>query len=143
MKHSLLLFILVSCAQTPTRALERYEVMDNLWKKKASRSEIVKTFGAPTNEEKTGIAYIPNHKRSSIVSAHFFNQDNMLDEQLILVQNDELQKLKLDLNCPWDIQEKVISTSHTVRTVETGRCPSRNISYEFLPTSGVYEVRWK
>lgn len=136
-------FIFVACAQVSTKAQERYEVMDRLWGKRATKAEVLTKFGIPSEQESQGIVYRPSQHRGSIVSAHFFDKNNTLEEQFILMHENELQKLKGQLKCAWEIQKKVLSTPHTVRTVESGRCLSRNISYDFLPTSVLYEVRWK
>lgn len=143
MKFSILLLSFVSCAQISARTQTRYEIMDQLWNKKATKAEVIAVFGVPSEEGNQGIAYRPSQFRNSIVSAHFFDKNNTLEEQFILMHDDELQKLKEHLKCSWKIQEKVLSTPHTVRTVESGKCDSRNISYDFLPTSVLYEVRWK
>ncbi|MFP5459395.1 MAG: hypothetical protein ACLGG7_11730, partial [Bacteriovoracia bacterium] len=79
----------------------------------------------------------------SIKSAHFFDQDGKIQEQFLLIRPEELGDLKARLQCSWAIEERQLTTSHTVRTVEKGTCANKDISYEFLVKSGMYEVRWK
>ena len=143
MKSLLLLLILIACVKIPTRELERYETMDQLWEKKAKKTDVIKVFGLPSEEVEQDIVYRPKQFPASIVSAHFFDSNGIIEEQFFLVHAEELQKIKMHLKCEWKIQEKMISTSHTVRTIENGTCASKNISYDFLPTSGIYEFRWK
>lgn len=143
MKLLFFLLFAIACSQVSTKPQERYEVMDGLWIRKATKAEVTDTLGIPSEQVNQGMVYRPPQSRASITSAHFFDKNGLLQEQFILLHEDQLQELKAQLKCSWSVQEKVLSTPHTVRKVESGQCNSRNITYDFLPQSVLYEVRWK
>ncbi len=133
----------IACSQISAKDKPRYELMDHLWSGNAKKNEVIDVFGVPSEIQDEGIIYRLNQSRSSIESAHFFDKNDRLESQFILLTENELQNLKDRLKCPWEIQKKVLNTSHSVRTIESGKCISKNISYEFRPISVLYEVRWE
>ena len=136
------LMSIIGCSQTAAKSKPRYEIMVNLWKIEATKEKVIEKFGTPSELQAEGIVYRPNQLPGSIKSAHFFGKDGKLDSQFILLSEAELQKFKEELKCSWEIHKKVLNSPHTVRTVESGKCISKNITYDFLPTSVLYEVRW-
>jgi hypothetical protein len=84
-KSLLFLLIFIACVKIRTRELERYETMDQLWEKKAKKKDLVKVFGLPSEEVEQDIVYRPKQFPGSIVSAHFFASNGILEEQFILI----------------------------------------------------------
>ncbi len=134
------LFLLIGCASSKA-PLAKYQYMDDLWKKRATREEIIKQFGQPNELVENGITYRESPNR--ITSAHFFNKDNTLKSQLAFVTANELKELKDKFPCSWEKWTEIQQRSHYLRTIELGKCSAKNINYREWDSMKLYEVRWE
>lgn len=138
----LALSFLMACTSKQDAPLKKYVLMDSLWKKDATKEEVIQLLGSEYNEAHGGVIYtFPDSK--SIESGHFFDKSQALVEQFIFLDEKSLADLKIVTSCSWNESEKNESVGHTVYSVRRGKCTEKNISYEFKPGSNHYEVRWK
>lgn len=76
-------------------------------------------------------------------SGHFFNQANQLIIQFIFLEESEFEIFKDKIKCPWNVEKKMVSSGHTVKTIEYGTCQSLNIKYTYPSNLNLYEIRWE
>ena len=138
----LLLSVLIACSSKIEHPIQKYYSMDSLWKKNATKEEVIKSFGIEYKEAHGGIIYT-NPEYKNIESGHFFDKTKKLVEQFIFLDEASLLDFKKMVPCSWSENEKKESSGHTVYTVKRGKCAEKNISYEFRPGFNRYEVRWK
>lgn len=116
--------------------------MNDLWQNKANKSEVIKALGTNYQIAPGGITYsFPAFNYPN--SGHFFNQANQLIIQFIFLEEKEFKVFKDKIKCPWNIEKKMISSGHTVKTIEYGTCESLNIKYTYPSNLNTYEIRWE
>jgi hypothetical protein len=54
----------------------------------------------------------------------------------------KLKSLKIKLNAH-GMLKKMVSSSHTVKTIENGTCKNLNIKYTYLSNPNTYGIRWE
>ena len=138
----LALAFLMACSSKPDSPLKKYVLLDSLWKKDATKEEVIQLLGSEYKEAHGGVIYTFQDSKS-IESGHFFDNSQKLIEQFIILDEESLADLKVVTSCSWNESKKNESIGHTVYSVSRGKCTDKNISYEFKPGSNNYEVRWK
>lgn len=137
----LLLFI-SACSTSAEVKKNKYLLLNELWQKHSTRSEVIRTLGDGFIEVDSGIVYrYPNSNRPEI--GLFFDSSNRLDEQFVFMGEQSLTQFKSSLECKWKETEEVIDVAHYQRTIRKGSCPDLSISYETYLGLNAYEVRWK
>lgn len=139
---SLLLLITAACSSSKDVSTQTYVKMNYLWNSDATKNEVIRSFGNDFKEQNGGIVYW-DPQGQAIERGHFFDRNQQIAEQFILLDEKELINFKSLVTCAWSETEKMESVGHTVYSVKRGKCQSKNISYEFKPGSNTYEVRWK
>lgn len=140
----LLLFLMtfVSCSSSFKKTSKPYVLMNSLWKKSASKEEVVETLGSEYKNIEGGIRYYYPEIPDSVKSAHFFESDKLV-EQFIFLDETSLSDFLVQIPCSWEKNAKRKNHGHTFYIVKEGRCVKDNITYQYLPGNGHYEVRWK
>ena len=142
MKLNSLFFLILTACTTALRPQDRYEVIDKLWKDKATRVQVIENLGPSYEKINDGIIYrITGYKE--IESGHFFDPSGRLTEQFLFVYKENFEKAKKLIACEWDEKSEMKAMGHTVHTINSGKCDSKNISYEYRPSMLSYEFRWK
>lgn len=116
--------------------------MNDLWHNKANKSEVISALGPNYQDTPSGITYsftTFNYLKSS----HFFNQANQMTVQFIFLEKDEFQTFKHKIKCPWSVEKKMVSSGHTVKTIEYGECKSLSLKYTYPSNLNTYEIRWE
>jgi hypothetical protein len=138
-----LTLLVVSCTSNySSSSKERYEVMHELWQKKANRSEVISALGTSYQTAPGGVTYsFPTFNYP--MSGHFFSQDNRLITQFVYLEEREFEIFKDKIKCPWIVERKMIPAGHTVKTIEYGTCKSLNVKYTYPSNLNTYEIRWE
>lgn len=137
-----LLFFISACSSNAENKKNQYLVLNELWEKQSTKSEVIKSLGGGFKEVDSGIVYTyPNSNRPRI--GLFFDSSNRLREQFVFLQEAALQDFKKAINCNWKETEEVRDIAHYQRTIKKGSCPDLSISYETYLDLNAYELRWK
>jgi len=137
----LFLFVISCTSNNSSSSRDRYEVMNDLWQNKANKSEVISALGSNCQIAPGGVTYsFPNFNYPK--SGHFFNQANQLIIQFIFLKEKEFEIFKNKIKCPWNVEKKMVSSGHTVKTVEYGTCESLSIKYTYPSNLNTYEIRW-
>ncbi len=116
--------------------------MNDLWQNKANKLELISALGTNYHVVPSGITYsftTFNYPKSG----HFFNQANQLIVQFIFLETNEFETFKGKIKCPWNIEKKMVSSGHTVQTIEYGECKSLSIKYIYPSNLNTFEIRWE
>ena len=142
-KRSLFLLLLISaCSSSSERTKYKYLILNELWEKHSTKSEVVKTLGGGFTEVDSGIVYsYPNSKRPEV--GLFFDSSDRLTEQFVFMSEQALQQFKSTIDCKWHETEEKKEIAHYQRIIKKGTCTVRSISYETYLDLNAYEVRWK
>jgi len=138
----LFLFVVSCTSNKPASNKDRYEVMNDLWQNKANKSEVISALGANYQVAASGITYsftTFNYPKSG----HFFNQANQLTVQFIYLEKNEFETFNNKIKCPWKAEKKMVSSGHTVQTIEYGECKSLGIKYTYPSNLNTYEILWE
>ena len=135
-----LLLLLTACAASK-RSPDRYAVINRLWHERATKDQVIKELGPSFEKKHSGIIYWFAWK--SIESGHFFDSSGRLKVQFLFVPKEKFNELKKTISCLWDEKSEMKSIGHTVQSIESGKCVSENISYEYRPSMLLYEFRWE
>lgn len=138
----LFLFVVSCTSNKPASNKDRYEVMNDLWQNKANKSEVISALGANYQVAASGITYsftTFNYPKSG----HFFNQANQLTVQFIYLEKNEFETFNNKIKCPWKVEKKMVSSGHTVQTIEYGECKSLGIKSTYPSNLNTYEIRWE
>jgi hypothetical protein len=137
-----LLVFFSACSSIAENKKNQYLVLNELWEKQSTRSEVVKILGNGFKEVDSGIVYTyPNSNRPRI--GLFFDSSNKLREQFVFLQEAALQEFKKAMKCKWKETEEVRDIVHYQRTIKKGSCSELNINYETYLDLNAYELRWK
>jgi len=136
----ILLFSVVACT-LGQKSDERYSVINKLWREKATRDQVIEKLGSDYEKKHGGIIYRSSWK--SIESGHFFDSVGKLTVQFLFVPKERFQDLKKIISCSWSEKSEFRDIDHTIHTIESGKCASENISYEYRPSMLLYEFRWE
>lgn len=137
-----LLLIISACTSNADNKKNKYLVLNELWKKRSTRSEVVKMLGNDYVKTDSGILYrYPNSKRPEI--GLFFDSSNRLIEQFVFMDEQRLQLFKSAIDCKWQETEEKKDIAHYQRIIKKGTCPALFIHYETYLDLNAYEVRWK
>jgi hypothetical protein len=136
----IVLFSVVACT-LGQKSDECYSVINKLWREKATRDQVIEKLGSVYEKKHDGIIYRSPWK--SIESGHFFDSVGKLTVQFLFVPKERFQDLKKIISCSWSEKSEFKDIGHTIHTIESGKCASENISYEYRPSMLLYEFRWK
>ena len=81
--------------------------------------------------------------QTSIESGHFFSPSGKLAVQFLFVPKEKFQDVKKIVSCSWKEKSESRNVGHTVDMIDSGKCCSKNISYEYRPSMLLYEFRWE
>jgi hypothetical protein len=138
----ILLLLISSCSSSLESKRYKFQILKELWEKRSTKSEVIKSLGAEFTEVESGIVYkYPNSDRPEI--GLFFDSSNRLVEQFLFLDDGYLEHFKSSVNCNWKEVEEVKSVAHYQRTIKKGSCPGLSITYETYLGLNAYEVRWK
>lgn len=142
-KVSLFLLLLISaCSSSSERTKNKYLILNKLWEKHSTKTEVVKTLGSGFTEVDSGIVYsYPNSKRPEV--GLFFDSSDRLTEQFVFMSEQALQQFKSTIDCKWHETEEKKEIAHYQRIIKKGACTVRSIGYETYLDLNAYEVRWK
>jgi hypothetical protein len=140
MMKLILLFSVMACT-LGQKSDERYSVINRLWREKATRDRVIEKLGSDYEKKQDGIIY--RFPWKSIESGHFFNSSGNLTVQFIFVPKERFRDLKKIISCSWSEKSESKDIGHTIHTIESGKCASENISYEYRPSMLLYEFRWE
>ncbi len=137
-----ILFFITSCTSSTENKKSKYLVLNELWEKHSTRSEVIKTLGNDYVETDSGILFLyPNSKRPEI--GLFFSSSEKLTEMFAFMNEQALNNLKSTIDCHWQESEEKKDIAHYQRIIKKGICNAHHIRYEtYLDLNG-YEVRWK
>lgn len=138
----LFLFVVSCTSNKSASSKDRYEVMNDLWQNKANKSEVISALGPNYQVAPSGITYsftTFNYPKSG----HFFNQANQITVQFIFLEKDEFETFKHKIKCPWSVEKKMVSSGHTVKTIEYGECKILSLKYTYPSNLNTYEIRWE
>jgi hypothetical protein len=138
-----ILTLCFSCSTKPTdQVKDKYALMNDLWKDKASAEDIKRAFGDGFKEVESGIIYtFPNSKFPEL--GFFFDSSNKLRGQFAFMDEASLGRFKKALKCNWQETQEERTIAHYIRTIKKGLCTDLSISYETYLSLNAYEVRWK
>lgn len=137
-----LLFFISSCSTSAEVKKNKYLLLNELWEKQSTKSEVIKTLGDGFVEVDSGIVYrYPNSKRPEI--GLFFDSFDRLDEQFVFMDEQSLIQFKSAINCKWKETEEKKDIAHYQRIIKKGICSNKSIHYETYFDLNAYEVRWK
>ncbi len=137
-----LLFLISACTSSAENKKSKYLVLNDLWEKRSTRSEVTKVLGNDYVETDSGIMYrYPNSKRPEI--GLFFDSSDRLIEQFVFMPEQALQQFKSAIDCKWQEAAEKKDIAHYQRIIKKGICPALSISYETYLDLNAYEVRWK
>lgn len=115
--------------------------MNEAWKAKLSKNEVVHSFGSHFEEVQEGISY--NYDKTSFTKmAFFFDKDKKLADQFAIVDEAGLIVFKKGVHCKWTEKKTQLREAHVVKDVESGECPEQHVKYFFRRDLGLYEIRW-
>ena len=138
----LFLFVASCTSNKSSSSKDRYEVMNDLWQNKANKLELISALGTNYHVVPSGITY--SFKSFNYPkSGHFFNQANQLTVQFIFLEKNEFETFNDKIKCPWNVEKKMVSSGHTVKTIEYGECKSLSIKYTYPSNLNTYEIRWE
>ena len=138
----ILLFLISGCSSSAESKIYKFEILNDLWEKQSTKSEVIKSLGSEFTEVDSGIVYkYPNSDRPEI--GLFFDSFNKLVEQFAFIDKASLQQFKKSVNCDWKEVQEVKSVAHYQRTIKKGSCLALSITYETYLGLNSYEVRWK
>lgn len=140
MMKLILLFLVAACT-FGQKNHERYVVIDRLWHEKATIDQVIKKLGSDYEKKHEGIIYRSSGK--SIESGHFFDSSGRLTVQFLFVPREKFKDLKKIISCSWNEKSESKNIGHTIHTIESGKCASENITYEYRPSMLLYEFRWE
>ncbi|MCM2349967.1 MAG: hypothetical protein NDI69_08090 [Bacteriovoracaceae bacterium] len=140
MMKFILLFLVAACT-FGQKNHERYAVIDRLWHEKATIDQVIKKLGSDYEQKHEGIIYRSSGK--SIESGHFFDSSGRLTVQFLFVPREKFKDLKKIISCSWNEKSESKNIGHTIHTIESGKCASENITYEYRPSMLLYEFRWE
>jgi hypothetical protein len=83
------------------------------------------------------------YKNSYPKSGYFFNQANQLTVQFIFIEKNKFVTFNDKIKCPWNVEKKMVTSGHTVKTIEYGECKSLSIKYTYPSNLNTYEIRWE
>lgn len=137
-----LLFLISACSSSGERTKNKYLILNELWEKHSTKSEVIKTLGGGFTEVDSGIVYrYPNSKRPEV--GLFFDSSDRLTEQFVFMSEQALQQFKSTIDCNWHETEEKKDIAHYQRIIKKGTCSVLSISYETYLDLNAYEVRWK
>jgi hypothetical protein len=138
----LFLFVVSCSSNNSSSARDRYEAMNELWQNKANKSEVIRALGTNYQIAPGGITYsFANFNYPK--SGHFFSQTNQLIVQFLFLNESEIEIFKNKIKCSWNVEKKMVSSGHTVKTIENGTCKNLNIKYTYTSNLNTYEIRWE
>ncbi len=140
MMKLILLFLIAACTLSQ-KNYEKYAVIDQLWHEKATKDQVIKNLGSDFEEKHKGIIY--RFPWKSIESGHFFDSSGKLTVQFLFVPKEKFREFKKNISCSWIEKSESKDIGHTIVTIESGKCASENISYEYRPSMLLYEFRWE
>ena len=140
MMKFILLFSVMACTLSQKND-DHYTVINTLWREKATRDQVIEKLGSDYEKKHNGIIY--RFPWKSIESGHFFDSSGKLSMQFLFVTKERLQDLKKIISCSWNEKSESKDIGHTVHSIESAKCVSENISYEYRPSMLLYEFRWK
>ena len=140
MMKFILLLSIMACTFSQ-RNDDRYSVINKLWHEKATKDRVIEKLGSNYEIKHDGIIY--RFPWKSIESGHFFDSSGKLMVQFLFVPKERFQDLKKVISCSWNEKSEFKDIGHTVHTIESGKCASENISYEYRPSMLLYEFRWE
>lgn len=136
----ILLFSVMACTFGQNND-DRYSLINRLWYEKATKDRVVEKLGSDYEKKHDGIIY--RFPWKSIESGHFFDSSGKLTVQFLFVPKEKFQDFKKVISCSWNEKSESKDIGHTVHTIESGKCASENISYEYRPSMLLYEFRWE
>lgn len=136
----LLLFI-SACTSSAEIKNNKYLILNELWEKRSTKSEVIKMLGNDYVKTDSGILYrYPNSQRPEI--GLFFDSSDRLIEQFVFLDEQALQQFKSDIDCKWQEIEEKKDIAHYQRIIKKGTCPTLSIGYETYLDLNAYELRW-
>ncbi len=119
-----------------------YVALNNLWQKKTTRVEVIQIYGQKFKEVPYGIIYY-NSDYQYPEKAFYFDAQEILTEQFIIIDEKSFNNLLREINCDWKEQEEIKQLSHYFRRIKKGQCLKYSISYVQDSSLRSFEVRWK
>jgi hypothetical protein len=111
-----------------------------MWTNELNQDDVIRFYGPDYKQVESGITY-QRAKSTWPRFAFFFDKDKKVKNQYALLNRNELDLLKKNLNCSWiETQIKSI-TPHAIQDIPTGECEKYSVKYEFKKDWGLYEVK--
>ena len=124
-----LLLSISACTTSDENKKSKYLVLNELWEKQSTKSEVIKFLGDDYIETDSSILYrYPNSKRPEI--GLFFDSSGKLTEQFVFMPEQALRKFKSAIDCKWQETEEKKDVAHYQRIIKKGTCPALSISFE-------------